>query len=129
VKEKVDELIEGELSYKIIGVLYKIYNTIGPGLQEKYYQRAIAKVFQKEKIPFMEQVKVNLDLNGIKIGRYFLDFVIGHRIVLEIKVKNFFSIKDIKQVLGYLKKSGINVGLLVAFTTEGIKIKRLLKGK
>jgi len=122
------ELIHGELSYKIIGVLYKIYNTIGPGFQEKYYQRAIAKVFEKEKIPFLEQVKVNLDINGTYIGRYFIDFVIDHRIVLEIKSKNSFSLKDIKQVLGYLKKSGIEVGLLVAFSSETLKIKRILKG-
>ena len=122
------QLIHGELSYKIIGILYKIYNIIGPGLQEKYYQKAIRKVLEKEKIPYLEQVKVNLDIDGVKIGRYFIDFVIGHRIVLEIKVKNFFSIKDIKQVLGYLKKSRIEVGLLVAFTSDGIKIKRILRG-
>jgi GxxExxY protein len=123
------ELIHGELSYKIIRILYKIYNTIGPGLQEKYYQRAIAQVFDKEGIPFLEQVKVSLDINGLKVGRYFLDFVIDHRLVLEIKSKHFFSLRDIKQVLGYLKKSRIEVGLLVAFSSEGLKIKRLLRGR
>jgi GxxExxY protein len=125
----MEKLIYGELSYKVIGILYKVFNILGPGLQEKYYQKAIAKVFQKEGIPFLEQIKINLDLNGIKIGRYYIDFVIDHKIVLEIKVKNFFPIKDIKQVLGYLKKSGIKVGLLIAFTTEGLKIKRVLRGK
>ena len=123
------ELIHGELSEKLIGILYKIYNTIGQGFQEKYYQRAVSKVLEKEKIPFLEQVKVDLDIDGIKIGRYFIDFVIDHRIVLEIKVKNFFSLKDIKQVLGYLKKSMIEVGLLAAFSSDGVKIKRILKGK
>jgi len=123
------ELIHGELTYKIIGILYKVYNILGPGLQEKYYQKAIAKVFQKEGMPFLEQVKINLDLNGVNLGRYYIDFVVDHKIVVEIKVKNFFSIKDIKQVLGYLKKSRIEVGLLIAFTTEGLKIKRILRGK
>ena len=122
------ELIDGDLSYRIIGVLYKIYNTIGPGFQEKYYQRAIKKVLEKESIPFLEQIKVDFDFNGINIGRYYIDFVIDHRMVLEIKAKNFFSIKDIKQVLGYLKKSQIKVGLLVGFTSDGIKIKRILRG-
>jgi len=126
---RMGELIHGELTYKIIGILYKVYNILGPGLQEKYYQKAIAKVFQKEGMPFLEQVKINLDLNGVNLGRYYIDFVVDHKIVVEIKVKNFFSIKDIKQVLGYLKKSRIEVGLLIAFTTEGLKIKRILRGK
>ncbi len=125
---KMDKLIHEELSYKIIGVLYKVYNTIGPGFQEKYYQHALRKVFEKEKVAFLEQVKVNLELDGIKIGRYFLDFIIEGKIVLEIKAKNFFSLKDIKQVLGYLKKSRIKVGILAAMTSDGVKIKRILRG-
>jgi len=125
----MEGLIHGELSYKIIGILYRIYNTIGSGMQEKYYQKAIAKVFKKEKVPFIEQLKVDIDFDGVKIGRYYIDFVVDHRIVVEIKSKNFFSIKDIKQVLGYLKKSGIEVGLLVGFTADGLKIKRILRGK
>jgi len=122
------ELIHGELSYRIIGVLYQIYNTIGSGLQEKYYQRAIAKVFQKEGIQFTEQLMVPLEMDKVKIVRYFIDFVVEGKIVLEIKAKNHFSLKDIKQVLGYLKQSGIEVGLLVAFSSESLRIKRILKG-
>lgn len=122
------DLIHGDLSYKIIGILYKVYNILGPGFQEKYYQRAIAKVLQKEKIPFLEQVKVNFEINGVEIGKYYIDFVIDHRMVLEIKAKNFFSVKDVKQVLGYLKKSEIEVGLLIAFASESLKIKRILRG-
>lgn len=123
------ELIYGELSHKIIGILFKVYNIIGPGFQEKYYQRAISKVLEKEGMPFLEQVKVTMDYGGLSIGRYFIDYVIDHKIVLEIKAKSFFSLKDIKQVLGYLKKSRIEVGILAAFTSEGVKIKRILKGK
>lgn len=121
-------LIHGDLTYQIIGILHKVFNTIGSGFQEKYYQRAIAKVLEKNNIPFLEQVKVNLDINGVSIGRYYIDFVIGHKVVLEIKSKNFFSLKDIKQVLAYLKKANIEVGILASFSQDGVKIKRLLKG-
>ena len=122
------KLIHGELSYKLIGILYKIYNTIGGGFQEKYYQRAIKNVLTKEKIQFLEQVRVDFDLLGTNIGRYYIDFVIDRKIVLEIKVRNIFSKRDIKQVLGYLKKTGIEVGILASFTSDGIKLKRILRG-
>jgi hypothetical protein len=36
--------------------------------------------------------------------------------------------RDIRQILGYLKKSGLEVGLLAGFASEGLKIKRLLRG-
>ena len=123
------DLVHRELSYRIVGILYKIYNTIGGGLQEKYYQKAIRKVFEKNKMPFLEQVRVDLTLDGICIGRYYLDFVIEHKIALEIKSKSFFSKRDISQVLGYLKKSGLELGILAAFTSDGIKYKRILRGR
>ncbi len=122
------ELVHGELSYKLIGILYRIFNTIGCGFQEKYYQRAVKNVLTKEKIPFLEQVRVDMDLNGANIGRYYLDFVIDQKIVLEIKAKSFLSQRDIKQVLGYLKRSGIQLGILACFTSDGVKYKRILKG-
>jgi GxxExxY protein len=122
------EFIHGELSYRVIGILYKIYNTMGSGFQEKYYQKAIRKVLEKERIPFLEQVRMDIDVEGANIGRYYIDFVVDHKIALEIKAKSFFSQRDIRQLLGYLKKSGLEVGLLAAFSSEGLKIKRLLRG-
>ena len=85
-------------------------------------------MLEKEKIPFLEQVKVEMEFEGVGLGRYFMDFVVDHKMILEIKAKPFFSRKDIKQVLGYLKKSGIEIGLLAAFANEGLKIKRLIRG-
>lgn len=122
------ELIHGELSYKLIGILYKIYNTIGGGLQEKYYQRAIKNILSHEKIPYLEQVKIDLTIDGVNIGKYYIDFVIDHKIVLEIKTRLFFSKRDIKQVLGYLKKTGLELGILASFSNDGVKFKRILRG-
>lgn len=122
------KLIHEELSFKVIGILYRIHNTLGSGFQEKYYQKAIRLVLDKEKIKYKEQVMFPIALDGVNIGRYYVDFVIENKIVLEIKSKSFFSQRDIKQVLGYLKKSGIDLGILAAFTSDGVKIKRILRG-
>jgi len=122
------EIIHKELSYKIVGILYDIYNNLGSGYQEKYYQNAIKMAFEKEGIPFLEQVRADLDFKGKFIGRYYIDFVVGHKIVLEIKVSTNFSRRDIRQVIGYLKKSGLELGILATFATESLKYKRILKG-
>ncbi len=122
------EIIHKELSYKIVGLLYNVYNDLGPGYQEKYYQRAIKLALEEEQIPYLEQVRTELEIKGVSIGRYYIDFVIDHKIVLEIKVVTNFSRRDIRQVLGYLRKSKLDLGLLVTFAPGDLKYKRILKG-
>jgi len=122
------EIVHKELSYKIVGILYDIYNNLGSGYQEKYYQNAIKMAFEKEGIPFLEQVRADLDFKGRFIGRHYIDFVVDHKIVLEIKVSTNFSRRDIRQVIGYLKKSGLELGILATFANESLKYKRILKG-
>ena len=122
------EIVHKDLSYKIVGILYEIYNNLGPGYQEKYYQSAIKMALEREGVPFLEQVRADMDFKGKFIGRYYIDFVVGHKIVLEIKVSTNFSRRDIRQVIGYLKKSGLELGILATFANESLKFKRILKG-
>ena len=121
-------IIHKELSYKLIGILYDIYNNLGAGYQEKYYQKAIKLVLDKEKIPCLEQVRADLEIRGVNIGRYYIDFVIDHKIVLEIKISTNFSRRDVRQVIGYLRKSNLDLGILVTFAPGGLKFKRILRG-
>lgn len=123
------ELVYPELSYKIIGIVYKIYNELGGGYQEKYYQEALKREFKKNGLGFIEQLKVELQYDGDKIGRYFLDFVIEHKIVIELKVTPKFSQRDIMQVLGYLKQGGLNLGILISMNRNGVIFKRILRGR
>jgi GxxExxY protein len=123
------ELIHKELSYKIVGILYDVYNKLGPGYQEKYYQKAVKMALAHEKIPYLEQVRADLDYKGKSIGRYYMDFVIDHKIVLELKISANFSGQAIRQVLGYLQKSGLELGILASFGNESLKFKRILRGQ
>lgn len=51
---KTAQLIYPELSYKIIDISFDVYIALGGGYQEKYYQRTLAKRFNKDKIKFRE---------------------------------------------------------------------------
>ena len=122
------ELVEKELSYEVAGALFEVYGNIGGGYQEKYYQRAVAKELKGRGIKFVEQVYVPLNYKGASLGRYFIDFVIEGRIVLEIKVGGRFYSRDIKQVLAYLKAKNLQLGILANFSRIGLQLKRILKG-
>src|SRR3989344_633736 len=123
------ELILPELSYKVVGALFKVYNELGGGYQEKYYQRAVAKALRDAELQFQEQVTVPLLFGSEKIGRYFIDFVIKNEIALEIKATPRFYVRDTKQVLTYLKATGLMLGLLAAFGHNGLQLKRILRGR
>lgn len=51
-----------------------------------------------------------------------------NKIVLEIKATSHFTGRDIKQVLAYLQKTGLDLGILVGFTKQGVIFKRILRG-
>lgn len=123
------DIIYPELSYKIVGILFNVYNEIGYGHQEKYYQRAIAQGLQANKIQYREQFYMPLLFQGKNIGKFFFDFLIESKMIVEIKKDGRFSKKYIDQVNQYLKISGVKLALLVNFGKDGVKFKRLVNLK
>ena len=120
------DLIHKELSYKIVGIIFKVFNELGYGYYEKYYQRAIALEFDNQKLSYIKEKEVALTYQDKNIGKYFFDFIVENKIIIELKVANFFHNRDIKQILSYLKASGLQLGLLVIITKNEIKYKRII---
>jgi len=123
---KKGDLIYPEESYKIVGMLYEVWNEIGFSHKEKYIQQAIANLFVKNNISFKKELKVELKFDNEKIGFYFLDFLVENKIVLEIKRREYFSKNDIDQLYAYLKATGLKLGIIAHFTRTGVKIKRVV---
>jgi len=123
---KRKDLLYPELSYQIIGVLFDVYNELGYGYQEKYYQRAISARFKEINLAFKEQVPVKIKFQGNEIGKYFLDFIIADKIALEIKKGDKFLKTDIDQLYAYLKATGLKLGILATFTKRGLQFKRII---
>ena len=123
------KLIYERLTYKIIGVLYKVHNKLGPALQEKHYQRAIEKELIAKKIPYQREFKIPLIYEGESIGSYRIDFVIDNKVALEIKNAQFFKRKYMAQVLSYLSAAGLKLGILADFNRPKLYIKRIVNPK
>jgi GxxExxY protein len=121
-----DILIYKELSYEIVGILFDVYNQVGPGYNEKYYEKAISSGLAKKNITFQSQVPANLTYNQEVIGTFYLDFLIDHKVILEIKVGQKFSKQNFNQVHEYLKTTGMQLAILAIFTQKGVKFIRVL---
>ena len=109
-----------------MGTLFDVYNEIGSGCHEKYYQNAIAVGLKNKGIHFSEQVYTPLIFQGTKVGSYFLDFLIDSKIVLEIKKGDRFSKNNIEQTLNYLKTSQLKLGILANFGQSELKSRRIV---
>ena len=120
------DLIYPELSYQIVGVLFEVWNKLGPGHHENYYQKAVTIGLKNCNLNFREQVYIPLNFKGERVGSYYLDFVIENKIVLEIKKGDRFSRTHIEQVLSYLKASNLKLGILANFGSKGVKIQRII---
>jgi len=126
MKNYRDDLLYKELSYKIVGVLFNVFNELGYGYQEKYYQKAIEQSFNLARIKYKKQISFKLAYKGKIIGLYRLDFLIEDKIVLELKVGKRFAKNDFDQVKGYLQATNKNLALLVNFTPKGVNFFRVV---
>ena len=120
------EIIYPQLSYKIMGVLFEVHNKLGYRYQEKYYQRAAALGFNKANLKYEKELKVDLDFDGKIIGKYFLDFLVEGKIVVEFKAEPKFIKQDIRQVLAYLKSKNLKLGILINFRSQRLRSLRII---
>lgn len=122
---KRGDLLYPDLSYKIIGILFDVYNKLGSKYQERYYYQAIEAAFKSINLFYQAQRRVKIRFNDKEILG-IIDFVIDNKIILEIKKGERFLKSNIDQVYSYLRLTNLKLGILVNFTGRGIQFKRVV---
>ncbi len=112
---------ENELSYKIRGAIFKVYNTLGPGLLESVYEAALCYQLKKDGMKVDNQVKVDVVYDGKVLPvDYRIDILVDDKVVIELKsVESLLPVHH-KQLLTYLKLTKKKLGLLVNFNSDDI---------
>lgn len=123
-RNKVPDFLYEEESYKIRGCCFKVFNSLGGNIKEKIIEKALLNELKNQGLTVEIQTRIDIIYNNEKIGTYIPDFVVGDKIILEIKSKPFFSQEDKKQFWGYLKGSQYQLGFLVNFGPQRLDIKR-----
>jgi len=121
-----DKLIYPELSYKIVGILFDVYNSLGYGYKETYYQKAVEVTFKKNGIIYIAQAPYKVRYMGEIIGRNYIDLIIENKIVLELKQGKRFTKNNFEQVIRYLKATNMKLAILASFTKNGLIYSRVL---
>ncbi|MBI2590948.1 MAG: GxxExxY protein [Candidatus Blackburnbacteria bacterium] len=120
------KLIYADLTYKIRGAIFVVFNSLGFGHKEQVYQKALARQFQEENIPFKREVSLDVEYKDEVVGNYRPDFVVEGKVIIELKAVEFMPKTFETQLLHYLKTTAHQLGLLVNFGSPRLVIKRLV---
>ena len=112
---------ENDISYIIRGCILKVYNNLGPGLLESAYEAALGLELMNAGLKVKTQAALPMIYDTVKVDvGYRLDVVVEDKVIIEIKsVENLIDVHH-KQVITYLKLSGMKLGLLVNFNSVDI---------
>ncbi len=121
------KLIYKEEFYKIIGICMEVHRQLGRGFLEIIYKDALEYEFRKNNIPFEREKGYEIPYKEIILQhKYYVDFVVFDKIILEVKAVNGIIDEFIKQTLNYLSASNNKLGIIVNFGEDSLKYKRLV---
>ena len=121
------KILYKEESYQIIGKCMEVHNNLGPGFLEIVYKDALGFEFRKTNMPYEREKKYVVNYKGkVLPHKFFADFVVFDKIILE--TKGIFGIPEehIAQTINYLKVSGNKLGLIVNFGELSLNYKRIV---
>ena len=113
------------LSETVIGRAFTVANTLGPGFLEKIYENALAHELRKAGFEVEQQARMKVLYDGVEVGEYIADLIIGKALVVELKACRALDDIHVAQCLNYLKASGLRTCLLMNFGTPKIQVRRL----
>ena len=102
-----------------------VHKELGKGFLEAVYKDALQYEFEKEGIPFEREKGHKIEYKGkVLEHKYFADFVVYDKIILEVKATAGIIENNLKQTLNYLAVSKVKLALIVNFGENSLKYKR-----
>jgi len=123
-------LLHHELTREIIGAAMEVNKTLGNGFLESVYEESLAIEFDLRNIPYKRQKGIDVFYKEQLAKQFVCDFLVGEKVLVEIKAIKAITGVEEAQVLNYLRATGIEIGLLINFGEQSLKYKRLvMQGK
>jgi GxxExxY protein len=115
MKENNSGLKHRNLTQKIIGVFYEVYNELGHGFLESVYESAFEIALTAKGLTVLRQIEVPVWFRGRKEGDFTADMLVDKRVLLELKAGRALDHAHEAQLLNYLRATEIEVGMLFSF--------------
>jgi GxxExxY protein len=116
-----------DLTEKIIGCAYRVYNKMGFGYLESVYEKCMLIELRKAGFDIESQKPIRIQYEGEVVGDFIADILVNDTVILELKsVRKLVEAHEV-QLVNYLVATGKPVGLLINFGETKVAVKRKVK--
>ena len=113
-----------DITHKIIGCAYKVYNQLGFGFLESVYKKAMIIELQKQNFQIEEEKPLKVYYDNKIVGEFYVDLFIEEEIVVELKSVQNLNKEHEVQLVNYLNGMKKEIGLLINFGPSSVEVKR-----
>ena len=113
-----------ELTHKIIGCAYKVFNELGFGFLESIYKKAMIIELAKNKLKVEAEKPLKVYYDNQIVGDFFIDLYVEDKVVVELKSVETLVKQHEVQLVNYLQGLQKDIGLLINFSPSGVDVKR-----
>ncbi|HLP56490.1 MAG TPA: GxxExxY protein [Fluviicola sp.] len=115
-------MTENEISYIVRGAVFDVYRELGPGLLESAYESALYFELLNAGLKVKKQLALPLVYKDIQLDcGYRIDLLVEGKVIIELKSIEYILPVHHKQLLTYMKLTGIKLGLLINFNESNIQ--------
>jgi GxxExxY protein len=122
-----DNIEYKELTEKIIGCAYRVYNKMGFGFLESVYEKCLLIELHKAGLNVESQKSLTVFYENEIVGQFVVDIIVNNTVILELKsVRRIIDAHEV-QLVNYLVATGKPVGLILNFGEREVEVKRKIK--
>ncbi len=113
-----------ELTHKIIGCAYTVFNKLGFGFLESVYQKAMIIELENSNLNAQAEKPLKVYYDNQIVGDFYVDLYINKTVVVELKSVQSLNKEHEVQLVNYLNALEKEIGLLINFGPSGVEVKR-----
>lgn len=124
-------MAENEIATRILNSAFHGHRALGPGLLETVYEVILARDLERRGLTVVRQMVVPIRFENLSFDEGFrADLLVNGMVMIELKSVEKLQSAHSKQLMTYLKLSGLKLGLLMNFNEALLKdgIKRIVNG-
>lgn len=111
-----------KLIYETIGAAFEVYNTLGPGLLESVYEKAMIVELKSRGLSVQTQFPVEIHYKNTLIGSDLrLDLLVENKLIIELKSVETLNSVHFKQVRTYMRLLDKSAGILINFNVSDFR--------
>ena len=117
-----------EITHKIIGCAYKVFNELGFGFLESVYKKAMIIELSKSRLKVESEKSLKVYYDSKVVGEFYVDLYIEDKVIVELKSVETLAKQHEVQLVNYLNVLKKDIGLLINFGPSGVDVKRKYRG-